>query len=388
MSPAPTAAGSPLLRMTQTTPTQYWNDSCAADDLEYAIDRGATGATSNPSIVLEVMRCERERWEPRVFELAAAHPTWSEVELAWAISEEIAVRAAGVLAPVFERAEHRAGRLSFQVDPADHRDPDRMLEQAVRFAALAPNIQVKFPVTAAGLVAIEEATARGINITATVSFTVAQAIAAAEAVERGLDRRPGGGDDGHVMAPMVVLMIGRLDDWMKVLVERDALAVHPAAPAWAGIAVFKRAYAQFRERGYRSRLLAAAYRHRLHWTELVGADASLTLTHAWQVRFNRSGIDPGSADRHPGGSGARRRPVPPRPRLPPRLRPGRHDAGRVRRLRCERPDAACLHPVPPRPAGGDPGSRAPGPGHQAHLSEPRCRRIVTRGTARIIALAG
>lgn len=292
MSLAPTAAGSPLLRMTQTTPTQYWNDSCAADDLEYAIDRGATGATSNPSIVLEVMRCERERWEPRVFELAAAHPTWSEVELAWAISEEIAVRAAGVLAPVFERAEHRAGRLSFQVNPADHRDPDRMLEQAVRFAALAPNIQVKFPVTAAGLVAIEEATARGINITATVSFTVAQAIAAAEAVERGLDRRPGGGDDGHVMAPMVVLMIGRLDDWMKVLVERDALAVHPAAPAWAGIAVFKRAYAQFRERGYRSRLLAAAYRHRLHWTELVGADASLTLTHAWQVRFNRSGIDP------------------------------------------------------------------------------------------------
>jgi transaldolase len=292
MSLAPKATASPLLRMTRETPTQYWNDSCAADDLAYAIERGATGATSNPSIVLEVMRRERDQWEPRVIELAASHPTWSEVELAWAISEEIAVHAAAALAPILERTGGRAGRLSLQVNPANHRDPERMVEQAARFAGLAPNIQVKFPVTAAGLLAIEEATARGINITATVSFTVAQALAAAEAVERGLDRRATAGTNDPAMAPMVVLMIGRLDDWMRVLVERDDLAVHPAAPAWAGIAVFKRAYALFRERGYRSRLLAAAYRHRLHWTELVGADASLTLTRAWQERFNASGIEP------------------------------------------------------------------------------------------------
>jgi transaldolase len=94
------------------------------------------------------------------------------------------------------------------------------------------------------------------------------------------------------MTPIATIMIGRLDDWMKVLVERDDLAVHPDAPNWAGIAVFKRAYAIFQERGYRTRLLAAAYRHRLHWTELVGGDVSMTLPHAWQVRFNASGIVP------------------------------------------------------------------------------------------------
>ncbi len=94
------------------------------------------------------------------------------------------------------------------------------------------------------------------------------------------------------MSPIVTLMIGRLDDWMKVLVERDDLAVHPDAPNWAGLAVFKRTYGIFQERGYRSRLLAAAYRHRLHWTELVGGDVSMTLPYPWQVRFNRSGIAP------------------------------------------------------------------------------------------------
>lgn len=287
-----TALDSPLLRMTQETPTQYWNDSCAIEELAYAAERGATGATSNPSIVLEVMRKEAGHWVPRVHELGREHPAWSEVELTWAIVEEMATRGAGVLAPVFERMAGRAGRLSLQTNPANHRDPERMVEQALRFDRLAPNMQVKFPATAAGIAAIEEATARGININATVSFTLPQALAAAAAVERGLDRRAAQGHDVSGMSPIVTIMIGRLDDWMKVLVERDDIALHPNAADWAGIAVFKRAYGIFRERGYRSRLLAAAYRHRLHWTELVGGDVSMTLPHPWQVRFDASGIVP------------------------------------------------------------------------------------------------
>jgi transaldolase len=286
------ALDSPLLRMTQETPTQYWNDSCAVEELAYAVERGATGATSNPSIVLEVLRKEADHWVPRVHEVAAANPTWSEVDITWSIVEEMAARGAAVLQPVFEQRHGAAGRLSLQTNPANHRHAERMLEQALRFHGLAPNMQVKFPCTAAGLVGMEEATARGVSINCTVSFTVPQAIAAAEAVERGLARREAAGEDTSTMSPIVTIMIGRLDDWMKVLVERDNLSVHPDAPNWAGVAAFKRAYAIFRERGYRSRLLAAAYRHRLHWTELVGGDVSMTMPHAWQVRFNASGIAP------------------------------------------------------------------------------------------------
>jgi transaldolase len=86
------------------------------------------------------------------------------------------------------------------------------------------------------------------------------------------------------------VMMGRLDDWMKAIAERDDIDLDPAAPNWAGLAVFKRAAALYRERGYRTRLLAAAYRHRLHWTELVGGDITLTMTHQWQRRFNGSSV--------------------------------------------------------------------------------------------------
>jgi transaldolase len=287
-----TISDSPLARTVADSPTDYWNDSCAVEELAYALQRGATGATSNPAIVLEVFRKEQAHWLPRTRELLAANPTWSEVELTWAIIEEMVVRGAGVLAPVFEREHGRKGRLSVQTNPILYRDARRMVEQGVHLAGLAPNLQVKFPVTEAGLTALEEATALGVTITATVAFTVAQAIASAEAVERGLRRREASGEDTAAMAPVCVLMIGRLDDWLKAIVEREGLAVDPGALDWAGIAVFKRTYELFQMRGYRARLLAAAFRHRLHWTELVGGDLILTIPYAWQVRFNASGIEP------------------------------------------------------------------------------------------------
>jgi transaldolase len=283
---------SPLWRMTTETPTDYWNDSCSTAELEYAVARGATGATSNPTIVLEVLRKEQARWLPRIRELAIEHPTWTEVELTWAVVEEMAVVGAGILEPVFRAEDGRKGRLSLQTNPANYRDPDRMLEQGLRFATLAPNIQVKFPATSAGLVALERATAAGVTINATVSFSVAQALAVGDAVERGLDAAAAAGHDTSAMAPVCTMMIGRLDDWLRVLVERDSIAIQPDALDWAGIAAFKRAVGMYRARGYRTRLLAAAYRHRLHWTELVGGDVILTMPHAWQVRFNGSGIAP------------------------------------------------------------------------------------------------
>src|SRR4029078_2433952 len=139
---------------------------------------------SNPVIVGEVVRREADVCQPRVRELAAAHPSWSEVDLTWAIAEEMGVRAAAVLQPVVDEHAGRKGRLSLQTNPVLYGDADAMLAQGERFHRLAPNIQVKFPTTAAGIVAIEEATARGVAINSTVGFTVNQALAVAEAVER------------------------------------------------------------------------------------------------------------------------------------------------------------------------------------------------------------
>jgi transaldolase len=282
---------SPLHQTISTTATDFWNDSCAVSELEYAIEHGAVGATSNPTIVEQVLRLERDLWVDRIHELIASNPNWTDEDVMWKVFEEIGVKGAEQLLPVFEREQGKKGRLSIQTNPANYRNPERMIEQAVHFSQLAPNVQVKLPVTSQGLVAIEEATYRGVNINATVSFTVPQAVAVGEAVERGLDRRKAEGLPTDDMAPVCTIMIGRTDDWIGVVAKRDGIIVNPSYVPWAGVAVFKRAYEVFHERGFRARLLAAAYRHHLHWSELIGADAILTIPSSWQKLFNASQVE-------------------------------------------------------------------------------------------------
>jgi transaldolase len=279
------------LSQTAATATDYWNDSCSIEDLTYAVQRGAVGATSNPTIVAEVLGKEMHLWRDRINEIIAEHPTWVEDEVAWKLIEEMAVRASELLLPVFEREAGKKGRLSIQTNPKYYRDPTRIIDQALHFDTLAPNMQVKVPATRAGITAVEQVTAAGISVNATVCFTVPQAIAVAEAVERGLSRRDAAGEDTSQMSPVCTIMVGRLDDWMGVLANRDSVLVDPGIVHWAGIAAFKKAYGLFQERGYRARLLAAAYRHHLHWSELIGGDVVLTIPPAWQRKFNNSDIE-------------------------------------------------------------------------------------------------
>jgi len=283
---------SPLLSMTQTTPTALWNDSSTPHELRAAMGWGAVGATCNPVIALAAINGDLPRWQGRIAALADDWPTASESELGWQVVEELSVESARLLEPIFDRHAGRDGRLSIQTDPRLRRDADALVRQATHFHGLAPNIIVKIPATDVGITAIEEATYRGISVNVTVSFTVAQAVTAGSAIQRGLDRRAADGHDVSAMGPVVTIMVGRLDDWLKDVVARDGLRVSPEVLEWAGVATFKRAYAFFRERGLRPRLLAAAYRNQLQWTELVGGDIVISPPFAWQEKFQASGHDP------------------------------------------------------------------------------------------------
>ena len=129
---------------------------------------------------------------------------------------------------------------------------DAIVKQAIEFNQLAPNMIVKIPVTRAGIPAIEEATYQGISINATVCFTLPQCVAVAEAVERGLKRREREGKEIATMGPVCTIMVGRLDDWLKVLMEKNNVAIDPGYLEWAGVAVFKKTYQLFRQRGLSS----------------------------------------------------------------------------------------------------------------------------------------
>src|SRR5262249_15069839 len=155
---------------------------CEANGLRAAIEQGATGATSNPVLVLECIEADKPKWSARVQSLANDHPTETEEQIAWRLVELAAGEGADLLLPIFEKSAGNRGRMSLQVNPRLYPDAKAMVAQAEHFMTLRPNMAVKLPAVAGGLLAIEEATARGIPINATVLFTLPQALAVAEAM--------------------------------------------------------------------------------------------------------------------------------------------------------------------------------------------------------------
>ncbi len=282
----------PLLSMAESTPTCLWNDSATPSELREASGWGAVGATCNPVIALAALRADMSRWRQRIVDYAAAQPAASESAIGWHMVRRLSVEAASQLEPTFARHNGRNGRISIQTDPRLYRDLGAIVEQAVEFSRLAPNVIVKIPAIPVGIAAIEEVTYRGVSVNATVSFTLAQALAVGDAVERGLRRREAEGLDVATMGPVCTLMVGRLDDWLKLVVERNSITLDPGYLEWAGVAVFKKAYAIYRQRGFRTRLLSAAFRNHMHWSQLVGGDIVISPPFTWQVRLNKSGIEP------------------------------------------------------------------------------------------------
>ena len=211
---------SPFLEMSANTLTVLWNDSATPSELQAAISWGAVGATCNPVIALSALKAAPEYWAERIRTYAAAHPTATEDEIGWAMVRELSIEAAKLLEPSFDKYNGRNGRLSIQTDPRYYRDAKSLADQAVEFSQLARNVIVKIPVTAAGVVAIEDAVYRGVNINATVSFSVAQTIAV--------------GDEDEVPALLVVRRWGspgRLEDAIEVFAgDRPVLVAADVAP--------------------------------------------------------------------------------------------------------------------------------------------------------------
>src|SRR5262249_10901327 len=79
-------------------------------------------------------------------------------------------------------------------------------------------------------------------------------------------------------------------DWLKVTADKRNIITNPGYLEWAGVAVFKKTYQIYKERGYRVRLLSAAFRNHLHWSEFIGGDVVISPPCKWQRWFNGSDV--------------------------------------------------------------------------------------------------
>jgi transaldolase len=267
------------------TPTHWWHDSAEPRELGQGKAWGASGATTNPVLAAAALRADPDFWRGRLKGLEAGLPA---VERAEKVMEAVVKNAAASFEPVYRRSDGTSGYVCAQVNPALCGQAEDMLAMARRFHAWAPNISVKLPATAAGMAVLEECAAEGICVTSTVSFTVPQVVAAAEAYRLGSARAE---RSGRRPAPCyAVIMIGRLDDYLREVAADGRLAVAEEEIRLAGLAVTKRAYAIFRQRGYRAQLLVAALRGVHHMAGLCGGELVMSIHPGIQKQLLAPGV--------------------------------------------------------------------------------------------------
>jgi transaldolase len=263
------------------TRTTWWHDSAEAAELALGLERGAVGVTTNPFLANLALVKDRALWASDIDRVVARNlPPEVKAE---ALMQIAVTKTAEKLVPEYRASNGRSGFVCAQVNPMHAGERDCMLAMAHRFHNWAPNIAVKLPATSAGLDVLEDSIADGITCTATVSFTVPQVIAIAERHRAGIQRAVAKGiEPGRCFA---VIMIGRLDDHLREAAHDNQAAVSEADIRQAGLAVTKRAYRIYQERGYEAVLLVAALRGDYHLTELAGAELVMSIAPAYQQLF-------------------------------------------------------------------------------------------------------
>jgi transaldolase len=172
-----------------------WLDSVDPDLVRANRASGASGATSNPIIIAELVKsgcCDRE--------LESLHRGGksSDEEVAWDLTDRVVSAAQEVFLPVWKATRGDDGYVSFELDPLLE-DPacslshservERYIELGQRWAAGHQNRMIKVPATAAGLDALEELAASSVSLNVTLIFSMRQYEAARDAIWRGAQRR-------------------------------------------------------------------------------------------------------------------------------------------------------------------------------------------------------
>jgi transaldolase len=258
--------------MAANTETDWCNDSAMMEEIDNALENGATGCTSNPPLSFQVLTATPEVFTEELDRFPRdIGGDEKVVELIGIVVRAIAKK----LQPLFHESKETRGFIRAQVQPGLSADANAMFESGKKFASWGRNIMVKIPGTAAGMWVLEELAALGIPTNPTVCVSIPQMVSAAEAYERGMKRAVKAGiSPAHSTSAFVM---GRLQDYLTLLNEQRGTGLTTYELECAVLAAVKRCYALFNERGYSQMIMPAAFRCARQVTELSGSATEMTI---------------------------------------------------------------------------------------------------------------
>lgn len=225
--------------------TKLWLDSVDPDLVRTNRALGATGATSNPIIISNLI--ETGRFDAAIQELVQNEGLSAE-DAAWKLTDDVVQAAQKVFLPVWEETKGNDGYVSFELDPLLE-DPSCKLsvdQKAARYVELGKkwsaghrNRMIKVPATPGGLAALESLCAAGVTLNVTLIFSMRQYKAARDAVWRGAQKRA----SREQFKSVYSIFVSRVD----VYTEKFVPELSPAAQGQVGIVGAKQIWQENRK---------------------------------------------------------------------------------------------------------------------------------------------
>lgn len=260
-------------RVQAQTATRFWINNVTREEADLAIDAGAIGCTQNPSYTWKILNSssDAEYAKESLIRLISTEKDDTLVEVA--LQRELVRNIAKKFLPMYEASNRKNGYVSIQGDPF-HEDAETIIKCARFNREAGPNIMAKIPVTPEGLKAISVLAAEGVPINATECMAVRQVIDACEVYVEATKTLSS-------PAPMYFSLItGIYDEYLKKQVEKEGIDVSKDALWQAGMCIAKKVYSIVKERKYPCGFIGGGARGLHHFTEMVGADASITINWA------------------------------------------------------------------------------------------------------------
>jgi transaldolase len=206
-------------------------------------DCAVTGATSNPTIFAKAITGS-DRYDDQVH-AAVASGICDAQELFFELALDDVRGAADLLRPTYEKTDGRDGFISFECTPDLADDTQATIEQAIALwnRLARPNVMIKVPATEAGIPAIEELTARGVNVNITLLFSVTRYEQVIDAYVTGLERRVTAGQPVDSIASVASFFVSRVDSKADALLPGDS-----SLRGCVAVANAHRAYGRYRQR--------------------------------------------------------------------------------------------------------------------------------------------
>lgn len=259
-------------RIMEQTKTRFWVNNPVPSEAEKGLNVGVYGATSNPTYLSRMLKSAETR-EMALKEIdRLVHFEKDDHQVVTKAYMTMISKIAEIFLPRFEETNGIEGWVAIQGNPYHDTELEYVINEALEFYKIAPNIVVKLSATPESLIALEKLTKMGHATLGTAGLSISYARAMFEAYQRGIDEGQG--------APrlFVTTLAAPFEGYAKKYVEANKIDIDEALVLASGIEMSKKAY-RIWEESYshiNCKLMGGGVRRPDHFKEMVGGDMHVT----------------------------------------------------------------------------------------------------------------